>query len=274
MRFNKKNDSLMGPVLRSEGSNSNYINGSFEASFELNSPDQITVEYTLVQGKIETLLKEQQASLALAVHCEDTYFYEMFDLSTVKEQKVSLPEGHLMGNVYFTLVVKAMKPIKNFKPEGLRPEFHGLEFDIRTGDFLAVSDEFKVPYQLSEIWLGAGLFTLNLLDELEPNEINIDLTDEKIAIGVGTEINRLIQTNSSTKEGKQKNMAAVYFPAIIEVLHQIKAEDHNGKGWFESVGQAMKSQGHDIAKENWDPFRVAQELLRAPYVELLEGSKK
>jgi len=279
MRFNNIQTSLPGPILRSAEHNRTYTSGYFTASIELNSsvnPHTITVEYELHQNAIKKLLKKQAAALALVITCGDTYFYEHIPLSILEEQTVTLNEAAFLGRVYCTLIIKAVKPIKNFKPSGLIAGFDGMRFNIRAGDVLAVSDEICEDYQLAPVTIGSKIFELNELPALEPHAFNIALGENKIAIGAGVEINELIQLNMDTQEGKQKNLSAIYFPALIEVLYQIKDKPkaHGGKVWYESIAKAMTSQGHDITSAGWQPLEVAQDLLMSPYVELLGGKKK
>ena len=280
MRFNNIQTSLPGPILRSAEHNRIYTTGDFTASIEVNSsvnPHQINVKYKLNQDKIKKLLENKQVGLALAVNCPDTYFYEHIALSTKEEQTITIDETVFMGTVYFTLIMKAIKLIPKFEPDGLRPGFSGMEFNIQVGEMLAVSDEVVAHYMLPPSPpIGKSIFDLNQLDELKPNEFNISLTENKIAIGAGVKINTLIQQNMTTEEGKCKNLSAIYFPALIEVLYQVKTEksDHDGKVWYEAIGKAMTGLGYDITTDGWQPLEVAQELLKSPYAELLGGKKK
>ena len=280
MRFNNIKTSLPGPILRSAEHNRSYTTGDFAASIEVNSsvkPHTVTVKYKLNQNDIKKLLTEQHAKLALVINCADTYFYEHIALSTKEKQTVTLTERAFFGKVYFTVIIKAVNPIPVFKPDGLRMGFAGMEFNMRIGDLLAVSDEVFAEYKLPDAPpININIFVLNKLDSLKPNEFNISITDNKIAIGAGVEINTLIQQNMATEEGQCKNMSAIYFPVIMEVLYQVKTEGatHDGKVWYEAIGRAMTALGYDITTDSWQPLEVAQDLLESPYAELLRGKKK
>ena len=280
MRFNINQTSLPGPILRSTEQNRNYNIGHFTTYLELNSdvnPHTINIKYELKQTEIEKFLKDQDVTLALTINCPETYFYEHIALSSAEEQAITIDESAFLGPVYFSLIIKAVKPIEKFKPAGLMTGFSGLEFKIRTGDVVAVSDELVEVYELPEVKLDNSVFDLNELLSLAPYAFNIDIDGDKIAIGAGAEINKLIQMNmDSGPEGELKNLSAIYLPAVIEVLHEIKNEPqaHIGKVWYEAFEKSMRSQGFDIQSENWQPLEVSQVLLMSPYVELLGGKKK
>jgi hypothetical protein len=280
MRFNINQTSLPGPILRSTEQNRNYNIGHFTTYLELNSdvnPHTINIKYELKQTEIEKFLKDQDVALALTINCPQTYFYEHIALSNAEEQAITIDESAFLGPVYFSLIIKAVKPIEKFKPAGLMTGFSGLEFKIRTGDVVAVSDELVEVYELPEVKLDNSVFDLNELLSLAPYAFNIDIDGDKIAIGAGAEINKLIQMNmDSGPEGELKNLSAIYLPAVLEVLHEIKNEPkaHIGKVWYEAFEKSMRSQGFDIQSENWQPLEVSQVLLMSPYVELLGGKKK
>ena len=260
MRFNNMKGQFPLPILRSAESDSNYIDSDFIFSLEVNQesvPHSLVVDFEIKHDDIEGLVSENKATVSLAIHCDSTYFYEQ----------------SVFGNVYFTLIVKARKAIDNFSPKLLEDGFEGLIFNARKGDVLAVSDEYQHYYSLPPLQLGADIFELVEEPELEELSFEVDLTDSKIKVGVGTKLNELVQKNMNTMAGRVNNISSIYFPALVEVLYRVQAENYGaGFAWYEAISSAMKSVGVTVEEENWEPLMVAQRLLRFPYQSLLARS--
>lgn len=273
MRFNNLIASFPQPVLRPADFESSYLNSDFKFDLELEvhtTPHKLNISCEILHDDIVQLIQQNKAKLALAVHCKDTYLYEIKTLSLKKQQQITLSENDVFGNVYFTLVVIATKDISGFSPDHLEPAFAGLSFDIRKGDVLAVSDEVQKFYSIPPIRLNEGIFQLKLQPDLHEDAFEISLEEQKIHIGVGASLNNKIQQNMASKSGQLKNISSIYFPALIDVLYQAKAENYEGKAWFEAIAGAMKSHGTDINTDPWDPLQEAQKLLQSPYMTLLD----
>ncbi len=273
MRFNSQIGMLPRPVLRPDDHDSSYVGCDFEFELEIDedmSPHKLKIKHRISQPDIINLIKQEKAIVALAVHCDSTYFYEVYDLANKPEQTISLEEKNVFGNVYFTLIVRAVKPIAGFSPKKLDSIFSGLSFDISRGDILGVSTEYLQFYGLPPLEVGDSIFDLVLRSELGAEDFEVSLKDQKIEIGVGARLNELIQQNMNTTPGREKNISAVYFPALIDVLYQIREESYEGKAWYEAISSALRSIGIDLSSDNLDPLPAAQQLLKAPYIRLFE----
>jgi hypothetical protein len=173
------------------------------------------------------------------------------------------------GNVSFTLIVKARQRIEKFLPTGLKASFQGMDFNVRKGDILAISNEEQFRYALPPLRVGESIFQLEYVPELERKQFSVDLDDQKIKISVGSDINQKIQYNMETAAGRMMNISAVYFPALVEVLYRVKnQESFAGRAWYEAINSAMQTHGLDITSESIDPLDVAQILLNYPYMQL------
>lgn len=264
------------PILRPMGSDSNYVNSDFIFSLEVNqksTPHSLVIEFEIKHDNIEQLVNTNKATVSLAMHCDSTYLYDVIDLANTKHQILTIDEQSVFGNVYFTLIVKAKNAITKFRPLNLEDGFDGLEFNIIKGDILAISEEHQYYYSLPPLPLGADIFELEEQPELDALCFEIDLTGTKIKICVGTELNELVQKNMNTMSGRVNNISTIYFPALIEVLYQMKEENFGaGYVWYEAVATAMSSVGATVEDGNWEPLIVAQQILRYPYEHLLAKS--
>ena len=122
--------------------------------------------------------------------------------------------------------------------------------------------------------MGADIFELVEEPELSELSFEVELSESKIKIGVGTKLNELVQKNMNTKTGRVNNIASIYFPALVEVLYRLKSESFAGHAWYEAVTAAMNSHGSPVEDNNWEPLVVAQNLLRFPYEALLARSEQ
>jgi hypothetical protein len=255
MRFNSGKGAFPRPVLRPEGFNGSYLDCEFEFGLQIDavsSPTRFMINSNICHPDIVSLLGSGEASLALAVNCENTYYF--------------------IGRVYFNLVVKVNRDIHDFSPRNLISAFSGMSFDVEKGDILAVSQEISTLYKLPPLDIGETIFRLNVQLELSDEEFQVGYDDGYIVIGVGSGLNGLLQENMATVAGREKNIAAVYFPVLIQVLHDVQDESHEGDAWYEAIASAMRAIGFEISdKESWKPLRVAQLILKSPYLKLLEG---
>jgi len=276
MRFNSQTGFFPQPILRPSGYDSSYDNCDFKFEFSIDgssSPHKLDITFEIDQSDVLKLVKKGKANVALAIHCNNTYFYDLIDLAFSKNQTVSLDEKTVFGSVYFTLVVKAVKPITGFKPGKLNSSFTGMSFDVEKGDILAISEEHQEVYGLPPLPVGDSIFELVLQAELESDEFSVGLNEPKIQIGVGDTLNQLIQQNMSTLEGRMKNISSIYFPALVDVLYLVQSSDeYQGKAWFEAIGAAMTAFGLEISSVEWEPLATAQKLFRSPFMHLLKST--
>jgi hypothetical protein len=276
MRYSNLIGTLPHPILCSSDVESSYADGTFRFDMQVDRdkrPHQLKVEYEIRHPSIQNLIENDSASVALAIRCQQTYFYEVLEIPKgTCEQSLTFQDRDVMGHVHFNLIVIATKAIPDFRPEGLIGGYEGLSFNIRQGDVLAISDEIDEYYALPPMKLGENIFLLELQPELDPEVFNLDLQEDKIKIGVGSELNDLLQRNMETRFGKAANIGTVYFPALIETLYQVREESHDGKMWYETLSAAANRVGVETLKnvDDWQPLELAQKLLRNSHVRLLE----
>lgn len=277
MRFNHRIGLLPQPVLRPNDHESSYEGCNFSAEISIDAtelPHKINIEHLIEQPDIVDLIKKGKAEVALAVHCDATYYYEMIDIALRKKQEITFSENRVFGKVYFCIIVRAVKDISVFSPSKLRPAFSGLTFEIGKGDILAASAEFEENYGLPPMPVGDSIFELVLQENLEPKEFTVDISEAKIQICVGTYLNNLIQQNMNTTVGRLQNISSIYFPVLVDVMYQVQDDQsHKGKAWYEAIGSAMSSIGEDIESSSWEPLSAVQKLLRTPYVDLFIRSQ-
>lgn len=278
MRFNNLKGQFPLPILRPAGFDSNYVNSDFIFSLEVNqesTPHSLVLDFEIKHDDIDRLVQDKSAAVSLAIHCDSTYLYDVIDLANTPHQSVNFDEQLVFGNVYFTLIVKASRAITDFCPKLLESGFDGLAFNVRKGDILAISEEHQHYYSLPPLQLGADIFELEEQPGLAELSFEVELTDSKIKIGVGTKLNELVQKNMNTMSGRVNNISSIYFPALVEVLYRIQSESFDvGYAWYEAIAVAMKSVGVPVEEGNWEPLTVAQKLLRFPYEPLLARSGK
>ena len=276
MRFNNLKGQFPLPILRPAGFDSNYVHSDFIFSLVVNqenTPHSLVVNFDIKHPDIEKLIQDKSVTVSLTIHCESTYLYDVIDLANTSTQTVNFDEKLVFGSVYFTLIVKAVKAITNFRPKHLEPGFDGLEFNVRKGDILAISEEYQHYYSLPPLKLGADIFELEEQPELDELCFEVELTGSKIKIGVGKKLNELVQKNMATMAGRVNNISSIYFPALVEVLYQIQSESFNiSYAWYEAIATAMKSIGANIEEKNWEPLAIAQCILKFPYEPLLSRS--
>ena len=276
MRFNNEKGEYPLPILRPREYQSDYENSDFKFDLTVKTdqdPHSLSIEFYIGHEGIRKLVYEGKASLSLAIHCEATYLYQMIDLGADSPQSITYDQQKFFGDVFFTLVVKAVTEFNDFSPSGLVKSLSGLGFSVCKGDFIAISQEIKFFFGLPPLKLGADIFILEESPDLEDYAFEVGTSNSKIEIYVGSKLNELIQSNMSTEPGRVRNISSVYFPALIEVLYQMKnGEDFSGMAWHEAIAEAMRRLGFDLENKDWEPLYVAQKLLRFPYQKLQDVS--
>ncbi len=279
MRYSNLIGSLPHPVLFASDGENSYADNEFVFRMLVDRdkrPHQLQIEYDMDHLGIQALIDADNASVALAIHCQNTYYYKVIEIPKGSlTQSLTFPDCDVMGHVYFNLLVMATRDIPNFKPAGLREGFDGLSFNIRKGDVLAISNELDEYYALPPMRIDESIFLLELQPELDPESFIVDLQGDKIKVGVGSGLNDLVQRNMETKGGRVANIGTVYFPALIEALYQIREEVQESSAWFEALNAAANRVGVESLENSgeWNPLTLAQQLLKNSHAKLLKEGR-
>jgi len=262
------------PVLR-EGSK-DYLQGSFQPSIGLDASktnkQNYVIDYTfhISVPELEDLITEGSAQYVLIASCTPTFFQKVAWLDT-PEGEFEIDGGLLRGEVDLAPYLIATRKITDFVCDKVNPEFGQDSFDFPEGAVLACYHQD--PYYVDrEVFSNiTSIFDYVESEEIKKGEWNIDLEGERIKILMHPKQLGILRRAANDNSSEAVIMSAIFFPALIEILRQLVADDglHEDKRWANIVkARCANAPQIGILSETTDLIRAAQILFRLPLTAL------
>ena len=244
-----------------------YIRREFQAtrSFSLNEEKAPVIEFEFVvnEESIRDRIKKHQAIYALEIYCPATLVRHVFNTNKNKGE-FTLQKGDLYGRVEVNAFIVCTRGFKHHS-KNFNSEFgNNALFELMAGDVLATVDTDIYHWDTGFLAPIHSVIDLVANGEIEAGTYAVDTDEQKIKIQMNPRDKMLFESMRQASEHKPIAMF-VYFPAIVEVLQQMKNTENGrdvDKKWYRAIEYKLREMGKDISEI--DPFMVAQKLLRNP----------
>jgi hypothetical protein len=261
------------PVLRSNIDD--YVQCEFQSSIDLELGEDMNSIYlnfqiSLSVPELKDLIDTRQANIFIYVHCRDTWFGQLIDVSAWNGQ-VTLDKKMIEGETEFLTLVIATKSIKNFKSAKFHPEYDQSTFDIEQYQILAISDPESQYISRDILKNVSSLFDYAVNYNLSEGEWRVKLTENRLVIEANETQVGCLRKGENTPQGKAVLLNGIFLPAVAQAVASLTDDpgQYEDLNWARVVGAKLNR----ISRQGLDSLGKAQELLRMPTTWLNKNMK-
>ena len=263
------------PVLAEWRDDFNTGNFSVEVSFqEDKEKNQLVLHFETVLEceDIERMLQDGSAQAGCFVTCISTGYRRLLEIGRPTYLYKFKP-GDLLDAVVIRPIVWATKPVKEWAPSDVHPEFFG-GHNIDRGNVLAMAEEGAIQVGKADLPSLETIFQLKFDETLDEGEFSVDMDADKITILAARQTYDLVETlRASGPNTAAVVMNAVFVPVVMRVLGQVATQDGSGNfAEFESRRWVTAFQRRcdklEIRHVEDQSLGNAQKLLEYPFSSL------
>lgn len=260
------------PVLRDR--QDDYVKTHFKASVESVVADKelkLNVAMSCTNADILKLVACRQAQYAVHLECKMTYYREL-RYSDVPRFSVSIPSHLVDLKLEICPLIVALTDISGFESDDLDEAYAGEEITFKSGDFIAVGNQFTAPItrkndELKQ--LSSPFCLLTYPEGKEQKHLSLDFSQEtQVIIFVPKEIHPIIGNVQGGRDKMDELHAALYFPALMQTIEFMRSEERIGceeKRWYVAINQRAIEKGvGEISDSKEDAYVIAQKLFDYP----------
>lgn len=222
---------------------------------------------------ITSLIQEGLAEYACEVECRETFMRKCYYSST-PEFTIKVDRKSVFGRINFSCFIATKVPIKDYINPQFNEDYIGHSFDLETGDLLAI---FPAAYYNTEVkydkLYAAGSFMQITEGRPTSERPFFDLSGDKINIELPPAMFEQYRTFANSRFIESIHASLVYNALVFAIQEMLKNELHEGKIWYDSIDQRIKSDANlklDYNSSLYDIYEVADVLLGNPYKRLFE----
>ena len=254
-----------------------YDMGKFEVDInyqEDKSNNQLALHFDtyLESTAVESLIENGAGQLGCFITCRATGYRRLIEISHPTGVHKFKP-GDLIDSVTIRPIIWATKPIEDWAPPNVHPEFFG-RHDIQLGDILAMAEERAIQVGRTDLPSLETIFCLEVDETLDEGEFSVDMDAHKITILAPRITYDLIEElRASGTASSSVVMNAVYVPAVMRVLSQVSNDEGDGnfaefegKRWVSAFQKRCTKL--DIKHHESEILSNAQRLLEFPITQL------
>lgn len=271
------------PVLRTivQGENISlldYQKANFDPSISKpqwnveSDPENFKIQYDLGL-KLKTLLDavtEGNASMYIYALCKKTFYSK---LTKIDQQKgaVKYPTNLFRYDIELSAFVIANTSF-DLVSDRFHEDFGNASFKVSKGDVLAWSQPSNYSCEKAQYRTMKSVFEFSKSNEVVKGKFLLKTDEDYVAISVHPEFLISIRRMETSLEGKEKLLAALFVPAVMQLLLEYKEEPELSEHlkWASIMGQKCRDLGLDL--EDISSYaNFAQELLKMPLQKLINS---
>ncbi len=196
----------------------------------------LNVEFDIDNAHISKLIDEEKAEFVLHIESPATS-YRLAKCTNQKNLKITLKDEHLLGKVSLCSFVVAKEDLEDYSNPDFNDDYKGFSFSIKKGAVLAIGSQFnfKVDKEKEDLSQVPSIFTIYKKETTEDMEMEIELCDSKIRIGLNIpdyeNYNMIVRTMPEVVN------SFIIFPALIYTFEQLKGnfDDFREYRWFQAI---------------------------------------
>jgi hypothetical protein len=274
MRFDPKK-SFGYPVLRKDSSD--YVSADISTSIELletqDSSNIYEIEYHVMIGvrEIKDAILSRDLSLVVSFFCPKTLYSASFITQDLTGRR-PIDMRNIKGDLFIEVEVVVNSSTYSLKSDRFNPEFSALSesFVLNRGDLVAQGWPEKLFIEREVFQSVVSLFQWAPDDEMGDGAWKLLARNDTIQIVANQNQIRYLTSAQLTKEGRAVLLNSIIFPAIIQLISTVIADEFDDSAlWFKVLEQKLQATG-DVITENSDPIALAQKLLKNPLATLNE----
>ncbi len=253
-------------LLDASDANTDYTSGAFSFSAEVAIDDdqlRLSTSLSVTQPEIVELINQGLAACGYYLICQRTY-YNKLNTMPLGDGTQHYDITKFFGAVKLQPVVWTRESVKDYTSTALHAEYGG-NADLPPAAIIAIGPEQKFSVDRHRYRPFETIFVLAAHAEVPRGEIRVDPDYEKIKILTHSETKSNLEEIRDAADGKALLLNAIYLPAVIGVLQQLRGGDGNltSKAWYRTF--SAKCDARNIDMEHDDPLTAAQSLLESPF---------
>lgn len=233
----------------------------------------VTVNCEHDNADLKTLLQNGQGDFFCEATCSNTLYREIFK-SDSGQIKFEIPKKSVKGKVFFTCALVAKYPITNYQNDKAHPDYSGYNFEIDSGDILAVFGKFSFNADINYEKLKAVSSFMEVVEntDKEAKFMNVNLNKGKIEVQLPADDYKLFANDSISKEPKFAPVfhSSIVFNALLLALYNF--DSYKEMLWAKVIDYRLKNEKefqHISIAEKENIPEIAQRLLGNPFKRLI-----
>ena len=275
MKF-AENKAFPYPVLSK--SSDDYVGRAFQAAFKFEVSEEhqpvLHVCCTLSDEALEGLLQSGHAEFVIETYCSRT-FLRRIDKSRKPVFQINFERGALHERVELNAFVVCTTSVSEFSSPNFNPEFgENATFDIAPGDVLAVQAPAYYWWDVEQIRPIGTVFELVENSDPKDGSFTVSWEEDKVQIGMRQDDKNRFVAARETREKKPTLLMSVYFPALMETLRVMDAEDatYSSKKWYRAIQHKLDERKLELSPDKI--LDAAQELLGMPLIGIIPKTER
>ena len=251
---------------------------------------RVMVVLKLENANILNYIQEDYAEFSIEVSCHSTMFRRCITSPTPKFD-FTVAKTLLNGKMDFESFVIAKKDIRNYKNEGLNPDYEGHIINLHKGDLLVAYRKCSIPLNLDlrNIRNMKSFMTVQKNNRTNEHSVTYDLDSPKILILLPEEM--MVEYNKkpaifSSENEKRKNIlkASLFVQALTYALLNYQKYRDKDYMWVNALNYRMRepdikdfcvdiinNESNKLESQNMDDlFKLAHMMLNQPYLGMLK----
>lgn len=234
----------------------------------------VTVNCEHDNADLKTLVQNGQAEFFCEATCSNTLYREIFKSNSGQIQ-FEIPKKAVKGKVFFTCALVAKSPIVNYQNSKAHPDYSGYNFEIETGDILAVFGKFSFNADINYEKLKAVSSFMEVVENTDEKAefTNVNLNKNKIEVQLPSDQYKLFAADSISKEPKFAPVfhSSVVFNALLYALYNF--DSYKEMLWAKVIDYRLKNEKKQFENLSLDEKEhipeIAQRLLGNPFKRLI-----
>ncbi len=254
------------PVLSAYSND--FASGEFDVEIEtkeLSATGALCVQHsvTLTEPCIMQLVESGQAAVGMFVRCDDTYYRDLHRLAW-PAGRTDFPPGALLNRVSIRSFVWLEKPLTEWSPDGIHPEFP-TPLSLTHRDVIAIGPERVISVGQAKLATLESIFELQKSDSLSEGNMRVNPDADRIQILADPKTFDTISLLREQQAGRAALLNSVFLPAVMEVLEMLRGNgnDFTERRWYKAFAAKCDSKGID-PDDPQSLFESAQRLLDFP----------
>lgn len=232
----------------------------------------LDVECRVSDADLLQLIEDGSAEYAIHVECPSTYFRELFR-SAQTAFRATIRSDDLNGQVEICAVIIATRDIDGYHSQNFDFDYHGVRFEVRKGDVLAVDRDrsFEVEKPVDPLRKVTSIFSVVPVPGDDAPTLDIDTMGNRIIIKLDQESFDHYRALARDQSLHPILSSAVVMPALVWVLAMMRhgdiSEEEQDLRWYRVISNRLRDigvsfEGVDASSES--PVAVAQRLIGDP----------
>lgn len=245
--------------------NSHFI-GSISNYEENDGLLQFSIEFKLNNDTLNTLFQENIVHLNVHFECNSTMQrlshqikFEECKMTQNKDEfiyktEISVDSALLNKKVDVNYFILSNQELSDYRNSQMHKDFLNTKFKIEKGDILALAITQTIHLEKDELVHTHSIFKISKDSETNADPFSIAMNNNQIEIILPNNIHKMIGELKlyADKDLNKLLISMLYYPALLDVLHNIsrldpgELETYESLDWYRTLEKKIRTLNEDI----------------------------